>query len=124
MLFLITLVASNVANNHSDPAAMDNNFNDVCKDIFRAGFTSERDISEMQRMFDFKCYNFNWQHFSSDESFMTYMQLKHNKKDTDIELYSSAFINAPFKFIKLICLLINAFIAHGHVPKNWLSSLL
>ena len=50
-----------------------------------------------------------------------YMQLKPNKKDADMEFNSSAFINVPFKFIKLICVMINAVIAQGHVPKRWLS---
>ena len=51
--------------------------------------------------------------------------LKTDKQDGYIWslINSSAFINVPFLFIKLVHVLINAVIAHEYVPKNWLSPL-
>ena len=50
------------------------------------------------------------------------MQLKSNKKDADLQLFSDAIINAPHDFFVVLCTLINAIIFHGHVPAQWLSS--
>ena len=45
---------------------------------------------------------------------MVCMQLKPGKNDADMKLKSSAFINALFKFMESIYVLIIADIAHAH----------
>ena len=44
------------------------------------------------------------------------IQLKHDKKDADVELNSSAIIYAPPIVFRVLCLLVNAIVLHGHVP--------
>ena len=44
------------------------------------------------------------------------MQFKHDKKDAYVELNSSAIIYAPRIVFRVLCLLVNVLVLHGHVP--------
>ena len=49
------------------------------------------------------------------------MQLKHDKKDANVELNSSAIIYLPLIVFRVLCLLVNAIVLHGQVPAQWLT---
>ena len=49
------------------------------------------------------------------------MQLKHDKKDADVKLNSSAIIYTPSIVFRVLCLLVNSIVLHGHVPPQWLT---
>ena len=57
----------------------------------------------------------------SFEVFEACCNLKYNKKYSDLLLHSSAFFNAPYDFLEILCFLINTSILHGHSSFSLLS---
>ena len=108
----------NGCNNNTDIA---NGFKTMYEQFFRAGFTSSNDLNVFHSSLNNDCVNVKWQKFTVEEVTAACMQLKHDKKDADVKLNSSAIINAPAVIFKLLCLLINAIVLHGHVPPQWLT---
>jgi len=111
---------SNVVNGHNGSQEIANEFRSVYADIFRAGFTSTDDLSNMRSTLDTNCRGACWKEFSADEVLAACSKLKPNKKDADTVLNSSAILHAPMHFYYILCCLINAVVSHGHVPSTWL----
>ena len=89
--------------------------------IFRAGFTSSSDLNAFHYNLNNVCVNVKWQKFTVEEFTAACMQFKHDKKDADVELKSSAIIYAPSIVFRVLCLLVNSIVLHGHVPLQWLT---
>ena len=96
-------------------------FKDVYENIFRAGFISSDDIQQFLIELNQRCESETFQRLTPDDVIKACLQLKSNKKDADLQLFSDAIINAPHDFFVILCTLINAIIFHGHVPAQWLS---
>ena len=47
--------------------------------------------------------------------------LNMTKKNADVELNSSTIMYVPLIVFKVLCLLVNAIVLHGHVPPQWLT---
>ena len=108
-------------NGLSSPPDIANAFKDAYENIFRAGFTSFDDIQRFRIELNQRCESETFQRFTPDDVIKACLQLKSNKKDADLQLFSDAIINAPHDFFVVLCTLINAIIFHGHVPTQWLS---
>ena len=67
-----------------------------------------------------RCESETFQRFTADDVIKACLQLKSNKKDADLHLFSDAIINALHDFYAVLCTLINAIIFHGYVPAQWL----
>ena len=107
-------------NGLSSPSDIVNAFKDVYENIFRAGFTSSDDILRFRIELKERCESETFQRFTADDVIKASLQLKSNKKDADLQLFSDAIINALHDFYAVLCTLINAIIFHGHVPAQWL----
>ena len=59
--------------------------------------------------------------FTVEEVTAACMLLKHDKKDAHVKLNSSANIYAPSIVFRVLCLLVNSIVLHGHVPPQWLT---
>ena len=108
-------------NGHSLSNEIATDFKDMFENIFRAGFTPDADLSAMHRSLDNKCIGQSWEVFSIVEILNACKILKPFKSDSDINLNSSAIINAPNCFFEILCDLINAVVWHGYAPSTWLS---
>jgi hypothetical protein len=112
--------SSNVVNGHTSAQEIANDFKDVFTNIFRADFTSDTDISTLRSLLNDKCSVQFWEGFSLGELLCACKLLKPNKNDSDMNLNSSAIINAPQYFFEILYALINAVVWHGHAPESWL----
>ena len=110
-----------IINGLSSPPDIANAFKEVYENIFRAGFTSSDDIQRFRIELNQRCESETFQRFTPVDVIKACLQLKSNKKDADLQLFSNAIINAPHDFFVVLCTLINAIIFHGHVPAKWLS---
>ena len=110
-----------VINGLSSPPDIANAFKDVYENIFRAGFISSDDIQQFLIELNQRCESETFQRLTPDDVIKACLQLKSNKKDVDLQLFSDAIINAPHDFFVILCTLINAIMFHGHVPAQWLS---
>ena len=112
---------SNVVNGQTDCHDIANKFKNAYSDIFRAGFATVDDLDMLRKELDDSCVNSMWEKFSVEELGAACKQLKPNKKDSDMSLYSYVFKYAPADLLIVLCDLINALILHGHAPLSWLS---
>ena len=110
-----------VINGLSSPPDIANAFKDVYENIFRAGFTSSDDIQQFRIELNQRCESDTFQRFTPHDVIKACLQLKSNKKDADLHLFSDAIINASHDFFVVLCTVINAIIFDGHVPAQRLS---
>ena len=87
----------NSVNSQSIPKNIANDFKEMYAEIFRTGFTTENNLSELHSKLREMCKNNNWNPFRIDEVFGACCCLKPNKKDSNL-MSNSAFTNAPHVF--------------------------